>query len=142
MSIDDYKIHSSKPCEQWRVNYVKALIDANRDKLIALGKNPSKYHEIISSLTKIDNNCQPIETQLQWIPISQEKMGVTRVKNSDGLFNFIKDGQIVYTDNWFDAASDATKTKQGRIRAFTILNGVEGFLYFSPVIPWTPISND
>lgn len=142
MSIDDYKIHSSKPCEQWRVNYVKALIDANRNKLIDLGKNPSNYYKIISTLTKIDNNYQPIITQPQWIPVSKEKMGVTRVKNSDGLFNFIKNGQIVYTDNWFDAASDVTKTKQGRIRAFTILNGTEGFLYVSPVVQWTPVSNE
>lgn len=138
VSVPDCEVVSNRKFEQWRLKYVIALIRANSQKLIELGKHPEMYENIINSLTKIDNECNPIIEQPEWFKCGESKFGATKVRNQNGKYNFIDSNEKLLSETWFDVANDFTMNKQHIVRAYTILNGQEGFLYLTPV-QWKPI---
>ena len=140
VSVPDCKVVSSQEYESWRLEYVIALIRANSNKLIELGHHPEKFDDIVNSLTKIDNECNPIAKEPEWLICGQPHFNMTKVRNKDGKFNFINDASDIICDSWFDVANDFTKNQQNIIRAYTVLNGEEGFLYLNP-IRWQKIPN-
>ena len=140
MSVPDCIISCGGEFEPWRAEYVKALIEANKDALIELGKNPQKYAQICNNLTIIGSDLKPIFKEPEWYSVGKTSFGFTKVKNQKGKFNFVdNNNELIDKDKWFDIANDFTKNKNGVIRAYTILDGLEGFLYLNP-IRWEPIS--
>lgn len=138
MSVANCEIISKREYEAWRADYVKALIEANKEALMELGRNPQLYAQVCANLTKIGADLKPIVKEPDYYPAGECKFGFTKVKNKEGKFNFIdKNGQLVSDEYWFDVANDFVKNQNGIVRAYTILNGTEGFLYLNP-IKWEP----
>lgn len=139
MSVTDCEIKSKRGYEAWRADYVKALIEANKEALMALGDNPQLYAQVCSNLTKIGADLKPITKEPDFFTVGEYKFGFAKVRNKDGKFNFVDENEKLITeDYWFDVANDFMKNQNGAIRAYTILDGNEGFLYLNP-IRWIPI---
>ena len=140
MSVPDCEVTSFEKYEQWRADYVEALIKANEEALMELGHNPQKYSQVCNSLVKIGSNLKPITQEPEFYPVSDTKFDYTKVRNKEGKFNFVDKNKKLCNNEWFDIANDFVKNKEGYVRAYTLLNGVEGFLYINP-IKWVPITN-
>ena len=139
MSVSNCKVTSQKKYEKWRAEFVEALIMANKESLLELGQNPQKYVQICNSLTKIGSDCKPIENEPKWQKAGSQKFGYTKVRNKCGKYNFVdEEDNVLYKEDWFDVANDFVKNKDNVIRAYTNLNGDEGFLYLNPIV-WKPI---
>lgn len=140
MSVPDCEVTSFEDYDQWRADYVEALIKANEKALTELGKNPQKYAQVCNSLVKIGTDLKPIIQEPEFQPISNTKFGYTKVRNQEGKFNFVGKDKTPCFDKWFDVANDFVKNKNGIIRAYAVLDGVDGFIYLNPQ-RWVPIEN-
>ncbi len=70
----------------------------------------------------------PIEKEPEYRNAGKECFGVTKVINQDGKYNFIDTNGNLFSETWFDVANDFTKTKNGVIHAYVIVDEVDGFL--------------
>ena len=78
----------------------------------------------------------------EFLPAGDCVFGCTLVRNEEGKFNYVDEGNhVVYDGSWFDVANDFLKAQNGVIRAYTILNGAEGFLYLNPT-RWIPVDQE
>lgn len=76
----------------------------------------------------LDNDMNPIEKEPEYRNAGKECFGVTKVINQDGKYNFIDTNGNLFSETWFDVANDFTKTKNGVIHAYVIVDEVDGFL--------------
>lgn len=122
------KIYSENDYEEEKAEWVRHFIEANKNSLLLLNKHPNEYNNVIKNLIRLDNNMNPIEKEPEYRNAGKECFGFIKVINQDGKFNFTDSNGNLFSETWFDVANDFTKTKNGVIHAYVIVDEVDGFL--------------
>ncbi len=130
IAIVDGKTHSTLDVEPWREKLVKSFVDANITQLIELGKDFSLFDTVRDNLTKVDKKGNPINTEPEYMPCTKKPInGFLRVRNRDGKYNFIKDGDdTCLSEKWFDGANDF-QNYDNFTAAFVLLGNTPKWLY-------------
>lgn len=128
--VGDGVTHSKLDVEVWKKNLVKSFVEANKTSLIELGKDFSLFDTVKNNLTKVDEKGNPINTEPEYLPCTKKSInGFKRVRNRDGKYNFIKDGDnSCISEKWFDEANDF-QNYDGFTAAFVMLGNTPKWLY-------------
>lgn len=128
MAVATCKIYSGKDYDEENAKWVRRFIEANKNLLLILNTHPNAYYNVVNNLIRLDNDMNPIEKEPEYRNAGKECFGFTKVINQDGKYNFIDTNDNLFSETWFDVANDFTKTKNGVIHAYVIVDEVDGFL--------------
>ena len=128
MAVATYKIYSKSDYDDEKAEWVRRFIEANRNSLLVLNAHPNEYDKVIDNLIMLDSDMNPIEREPEYRKAGKECFGFTKVINQNGKYNFIDSDGKLFSDTWFDVANDFTKTINGTIHAYVMVDGVDGFL--------------
>jgi hypothetical protein len=124
MQVSDYRVRcTNAKVDNYFVIKVMNYIKLNQKTFEAM-RDKEKIIQLIAKLIKVDKDGNPITVEHKVFRCDKEYFGFTRVRNSEGDFNFVNRKNELLSEIWFDSADNFEQLSK-KIGAIVTINHVK-----------------